>query len=486
MVAAGTIPVQRIYWHANVSCYLNVLFSKYFVKFDRISIVLSRFFYFRYIDNDGAIYIHDVAQQDTLDLIRKALDVRFKSPDPKARYVKWTAGEPCIALYYLDNRFYRGRVIDVNNDNNVCLIHYIDYGNEEMCSFENLRKSIALHQIPTQAHRCALARIRPADGQWDRQALDYVHKSVVEKQCYVKIVGEPIGGVTPIELKYDKLWINDHLVDFEMAVYTDGSKAVVRKFAPNKKEKPVVVELDSEPDYIVEQDESNSTFKSLDGKDWNKLIEDEENDDKDCLQGNFYTFPKFDEDEFLCNITILNDPKLLDLAIVHNDAINVLYEDMFEEIQREGENMPPLNGIFENKACIALYHEDGLWYRATILEYSECENKIKVRYVDYGNKEIVSLADVREISENWSSLPPASIQVKLHDVQINPETAMSIISKEYAKTFFDKGPFKGKVITYDGAMPIVELRDDDGQLAYMELIQRQIFFKIDSNPTGSE
>lgn len=433
----------------------------------------------RYIDNNGVIYLHDVAQQDTLDLIRKALDVRFKAPDPKAKYVKWAVGEPCIALYYLDSRFYRGRVIDVIKENNVCLIHYIDYGNEEMCSFENLRKSVALHQIPTQAHRCALARIRPVNGQWDRQALDYVHKSVVEKQCYVKIVGEPIGGVIPIELKYDKLWINDHLVDFEMAVYTDGSKPIVRKFASKKKEKATIVEVISEPDYIVEEDESNSSFKSLDGKDWNKMIEDEENEDKDCLEGNFVTFPKFDQDEFLCNITIVNDTKILDLGIIHDDSTNVLYEEMFEEIQREGENMPALNGIFANKACIALFHEDGQWYRATILEYSERKSKIKVRYVDYGNKEIITLADVREISEAWITLPPASLQAKLYDVQINPETEMSILSKEYANTFLDKGPFRAKVITFDGELPVVELKDDNGELAYKELIERKIFLKND-------
>lgn len=425
-----------------------------------------------------------MAQQGTLQLIRDALDIRIK-PDPKAKYVKWTVGEPCVALYYLDSRFYRGRVIDVNKDNNTCLIHYIDYGNEEICSFENLRKNIIVHQIPTQAHKCALARIRPTNGQWDRQALDYVHKSIVEKQCYVKIVGEPIGGVIPIELKYDKLWINDHLVDFEMAVYADGSKAIVRKFASNKKEKAPIVEVCSEPDYIVEEDVINSTFNSLDGKDWNMLIEDEENESKDCLEGNFITFPKFDEDEFLCNITIINDTKILDLGIVHNDATNTFYEDMFDEIQREGENMPAINGIFENKACIALFPEDGQWYRATILEYSERKGKIKVRYVDYGNKEIITLADVREISEAWITLPPASLQAKLHGVQINPETEMSILSKEYANTFLDKGPFKAKIVTYDDNLPVVELKDDDGELAYKELIQRQIFLTTDSfNASG--
>ncbi|CAH1635655.1 unnamed protein product [Spodoptera littoralis] len=214
-----------------------------------------------YIDNDGIIYLHDISQQDTLDLIRKALDVRFKDPDPKAKFTKWSVGEPCVALFFLDNRYYRGRVIEVNKETSMCVIHYIDYGNEESCSFENLRKSVPLHQIPTQAHKCVLNRICPVGKQWDRQTLDYIHKSIVEKKCFVKVVGDAVNGVIPIELKYDKLWINDHLVDFELAKYKDGTKAPVMKYCPVEKNKKIIQEdttqYDSGPDYVVDDPDTD-------------------------------------------------------------------------------------------------------------------------------------------------------------------------------------------------------------------------------------
>lgn len=442
--------------------------------------------FYRYIDNNGVIYLHDVSQQDTLDLIRKALDVRFKTPDPKAKYARWTVGEPCVALFFLDSRFYRGRVLEVNKENSTCLIHYVDYGNEELCSFENLRKSIALYQIPIQAHKCMLARIRPADDKWDRQSLDYIHKSVVEKQCFVKIKGDPIDGVLPIDLKFDKLWINDHLVDFEMAVYTDGSKAVVRKFAPNKEKKRIVepvVESDSGPDYIVEEDhdsKSHDSFdlKYLEGKDWNKLLEE---DDVNSIDGKFITYPNYDGEEFLCNITIINNTKVLELNVVHDDETNLLYEEMFKTIEANGENMPPLDGIFENKACIALFSEDGQWYRASILQYSENDSRIKVRYVDYGNIEVISLADVREITEELTKLPPGTVAAKLHGVTVNPEVDVNVLSQKYADTFLDKGPYHAKVISYEDSVPLVELRDDDGELIYENLIKTGVFLTCESS-----
>ncbi|CAH0399146.1 unnamed protein product [Chilo suppressalis] len=439
-----------------------------------------------YIDNDGIIYLHDMAQQDTLDLIRKALDVRFKNPDPKAKYAKWTVGEPCIAMFFLDSRFYRGRVLEVNEETSTCLIHYVDYGNEETCSFANLRKSIALYQIPIQAHKCALDRIRPVGAQWDRQTLDYIHKSVVEKQCFIRITGEKIDGVLPIEMKYDKLWINDHLVDFEMACYTDGSRAVVRRFAPPPTQGDIrehnVVESDSGPDYIIEDDtdtadnsvsQDSFNLQAMSGKDWNELIEED-----DHTEDRFTTYPKNTNKEFLCNITIINSTETIELNIIHDDETNLLYEEMFENLQKEGPLMPPLNGIFENKACVALFPEDNQWYRASILQYSESKNQVKVRYVDYGNIETISLADVREIREDYTKLPPGSLQVKLHGVKINPDIDVNILCQEYNDTFLKNNEiYHAEVRDVENETPIVELRNENNDLVYKNLIEKGVFFQ---------
>uniref|UniRef100_A0A2A4JVM1 RING finger protein 17 n=1 Tax=Heliothis virescens TaxID=7102 RepID=A0A2A4JVM1_HELVI len=440
-----------------------------------------------YIDNDGVIYLHDVSQQDTLDLIRKALDVRFKNPDPKAKFNKWSVGEPCVALFFLDNRYYRGRIVEVNAENSTCTIHYIDYGNEEVCSFANLRKSVPLHQIPTQAHKCVLSRIRPIEQQWDRQTLDYIHKSIVEKQCFVKITGEAVNGVLPIELKYDKLCINDHLVDFEMAEYSDGTKPVevrsafVSKNKPKQTVKEEVIESDSGPDYIVVDDHDTitdqlSTSKesfdnSLKGIDWNKIIDTEESSPDE----NFITYPKDIEEEFMCNITVINDIKTLELNVIVDDDTTRAYEQMFEDLQAASMNMTPLNGIFENKACVAVFPEDGRWYRASILQFSEAKNRIKVRYVDYGNIEVISLADAKEILEEWVRLPPVSISAKLFGVQLNPDVDINDIKKQYAQIFLDQGPFHVKVMGYDESVPLVELRDDKNELVYKKLIEDKFF-----------
>ncbi|XP_047997601.1 uncharacterized protein LOC125235178 [Leguminivora glycinivorella] len=435
-----------------------------------------------YIDNDGVVFLHQLSQEETLELIRKALEVRFKKPDPKAKYAKWTVGEPCVALYFLDNRFYRGRVLEVNKETSSCLVQYVDYGNEEVCSFVNMRKSIALHQIPIQAHKCILARIRPIGNQWDRTTLDYIHKSVVEKHCLVKISGERIGDLLPIELKYDKLWINDHLADFEMAEYTDGSKTVVRKFVPNPNVKtPGNEDLksDSGPDYIVDEDAESAELlsshdcsfdaKSFETADWNLLMEQEGQSKNEKVM----TYTKYEKPEFLSNILIINDLDNLELSVVHNDEDNLLYDEMFECLQKEAVDLPPLNGIYEDKPCIGLFRDETGqpgWYRATIQRYSKSKGLVKVRYVDYGNTDVVSISNVKEISEKWLTLPPASIQVNLYKARVNPHVDVNIVSTKFIEIFLDKGPFQTKIMAYENSIPQVELRNEDGKLVYSKLL----------------
>lgn len=421
--------------------------------------------------------------------------MRYRDPDPKAIYVKWTVGEACVALYHYDNRFYRGKVVEVNQIASTCLVHYIDYGNEEVCSFANMRKSIALHQIPIQAHKCIFSRIQPIGVQWERQTLDYIHKLIVEKHCFVKVVGKTLDGITPIDMKYDQLWINDHLVDFELAKYVDGVKKPKGKGKGKQKkafsETDSYIESNSGPDYIVEEEEPELITKdiseslpdddSLDlspfvGKDWNDLIAEE--GDNQSIIDKYILFPNQSDEEFTCNITAIYDTRVFPLSIIHDVKTDSVYEDMFQDLQNKGDSMPPLNGVFINKACIALFEEDKEWYRAMILEYSEAQNRLKVRFVDYDNVELVSKDDIREIMEEWVTLPPRTVYAKLHGVDVNREADVNTIRNEFAEILLNKGPFHAKIINFEELIPKVELKDANNVLVSEKLVEKGVFVKV--------
>ncbi|XP_063368048.1 uncharacterized protein LOC134656443 [Cydia amplana] len=455
-----------------------------------------------YIDNDGIIYLHDVSQDDDLEFIRDTLEMAFKEEDPKAPYCSWRVGELCVARYYLDSKFYRGTVLEVNPEQANCLVQYVDYGNSELCAFTDLRKRVALHQIPIQSHKVSLARIKPVGEQWDQTVLDYIHKAIVEKKCFVKVAAPPVNDVTPVDLKYDKLWINDHLVEFDLAEYIDGSKPIERKFKKKSKHasstteknkrtetETNVIEINngSEPDYIVEEDiNSSQASGSPDSFKMSTLV-DQNGSASEKNNSNLVSYLRHEDREFSCSIPVINDTNSLELMIVQDAEIHVIYEALLDIVKEVGKNMPPLDGIYEYKPCIALFEDH--WYRASILKYSEAKNLVKVHYVDYGNIGIVPLSDVREISKDWVCLPPACVTARLHGVHVNPDFDPDDVTKVYIDTFLDKGPFRVTIVDYvdyDNSVPLVELRNTDGELVYKKLIDEKVLLHNTRDCPASE
>lgn len=188
---------------------------------------LHIFSYYRHIDDDGIMYLYDPMLDKQRRLIRTKLNLmlykRYRGPDPKALRRKYIVGEPCVVV---ETRYkpYRGRIIHVNEESATCVVHYIDYGFVKSCSYENIRKYAPLRHIPPQSHKCELNRIRPKGKKWDKGTLDFLSRALlnVNDKCFVRVVGEEINGIRPIELRYGSLWVNDYLVDINKAQYKTG------------------------------------------------------------------------------------------------------------------------------------------------------------------------------------------------------------------------------------------------------------------------
>uniref|UniRef100_UPI0037E8DC3E RING finger protein 17 n=1 Tax=Semicossyphus pulcher TaxID=241346 RepID=UPI0037E8DC3E len=66
------------------------------------------------------------------------------------------------------------------------------------------------------------------------------------------------------------------------------------------------------------------------------------------------------------------------------------------------------------QAYVARY-EDELWYRAQVIGHPE-GGKVEVRYVDFGNKKILSVSDLRKIKDEFFALPSMAIHCCLSEV----------------------------------------------------------------------
>eukprot|EP00092_Neocalanus_flemingeri_P035004 GFUD01038088.1.p1 GENE.GFUD01038088.1~~GFUD01038088.1.p1 ORF type:complete len:142 (+),score=42.97 GFUD01038088.1:250-675(+) len=98
----------------------------------------------------------------------------------------WSPGQACIAQFSLDAKWYRGEVLEIR-DSGECLVKFVDYGSEELCNPQNLRRGLFLTDIPVQCFTVQMD-IQPVMMKWEESVLDFIHKTVVEQVLKVTII----------------------------------------------------------------------------------------------------------------------------------------------------------------------------------------------------------------------------------------------------------------------------------------------------------
>ncbi|NXR14509.1 TDRD6 protein, partial [Semnornis frantzii] len=72
--------------------------------------------------------------------------------------------------------------------------------------------------------------------------------------------------------------------------------------------------------------------------------------------------------------------------------------------------------VWPNSVCLAQYSEDKKWYRALIIGEVSYAEKVEVMYVDYGNRELVSLTNLRSTNERFLRLEAQAFRCSLYNV----------------------------------------------------------------------
>nr|KAG5696920.1 hypothetical protein BaRGS_015884 [Batillaria attramentaria] len=121
--------------------------------------------------------------------------------------------------------------------------------------------------------------------------------------------------------------------------------------------------------------------------------------------------------------------------------------------QYESGVQPALATPTPGQACCALYAEDQLWYRASVLSIHG--QQIKVRFVDYGNAELVDRENVKPISPDILSKPVMAIECCLEGFQSASmtdaalEATETLLAEKEITVTFTGG--KNVRVTVDGA-----------------------------------
>uniref|UniRef100_A0A8B9J086 Tudor domain containing 6 n=1 Tax=Amazona collaria TaxID=241587 RepID=A0A8B9J086_9PSIT len=88
---------------------------------------------------------------------------------------------------------------------------------------------------------------------------------------------------------------------------------------------------------------------------------------------------------------------------------------LMSEIQEYCENSSHPHA-WPNSPCLAQYSEDEKWYRALIISEFPSAEKVEVIHVDYGNRELVPLANLRSIHKRFLNLEAQAFRCSLYNL----------------------------------------------------------------------
>uniref|UniRef100_A0A3B4Y300 Ring finger protein 17 n=1 Tax=Seriola lalandi dorsalis TaxID=1841481 RepID=A0A3B4Y300_SERLL len=127
-------------------------------------------------------------------------------------------------------------------------------------------------------------------------------------------------------------------------------------------------------------------------------------------------YPKINT-ELNAVVSHINDPADFFIQLVDNMEsllLSAKLQDCYNATTMVGQDELCIYCPVIGQACVALY-DDKQWYRAQVIGHPG-GRKVEVRFVDFGNKKILSVSDLKKIKDEFFALPSMAIQCGLSNV----------------------------------------------------------------------
>ena len=375
--------------------------------------------------------------------------VNFASVEP---------GQYFFAKYSSDNCWYRALIRSKQID--TVEVYFVDYGNTDKVSIENLRFLPEIFAaLPQQAFKCILNTIIPIENdlfpsttdetmptyQWDKTVTNWVdvvldaHTSVygLINECSeenrleledIILSSDTLREILKCKsialtasqwtlLDRDHIGLRELLVSGSMALETGESSQ--RNFydslsfsnsASSHAEQVIVEKATNE---VVE-------FAEIFGK---------MRDENECG----YYFPNVYQENgsFQCMVTFVESPECFYVHIIHTK--NRIVDEIAKEILVFLAENPP-GGEYQiavRQPCIAI--GDGIWFRCIVLEIDKENSIYFVFYIDFGSTASVKSHEIVPIDKRLIQFPAQAVPCRLYGIK--PPNNKLLWPREAIETF---------------------------------------------------
>jgi tudor domain-containing protein 1/4/6/7 len=365
-----------------------------------------------YVESPSFLFLQRLDCQPELEKLSHEIEQYCTSFAEKQHQEVFQEGDFVLARY-TDEVWYRAKVVETGADASL-QVFFIDFGNSEtiapakmvMCPENYL-------ELPCQAIACSLANV-PRRDSWPKEYKNLIDKQVSDRVVKVKVVHPASKGMRPTV----------NLEDRETGA--DVAQTVLNYLHDE-------CELGNLSNYVIPEEPGE--------------VEVPENPDQvtpkiDATDANDQPVPQLAEivkgSQAATRNTAVPQRRLdidstYDVYVVSCDSPHSFFAQLASESESLDETSTALESAYENVDTLQLvlpgppivgdyvcgqYTEDLKWYRAKVLGFDPSDqNQVELLFIDYGNREMGDVSNLRTLSPTLPSQPPFALECFLAGVE---------------------------------------------------------------------
>lgn len=403
------------------------------------------------VENPSCLWVHSCASDaiERRNQLQSILQATYRD-SVFEKYVP-SVGDVCVAQFSFDNCWYRVKV-DLVINAGIMKVTYIDFGNQEDVAVHRIRRITEnLLSLPRQAVKISLYGITSTSpsGDWSSESTIFLKSEILAKRCKIRVF-EQANETLLVELSVAHgtrvgETINETLIKSGFAEIKSPRDEADRSHGLD--------DLCEEP---VSSPDKSSYFGDISSKRPLKTPTNEEgrNPPRPHRQSKRGNVP------FEIVVNAIVNPWEFYVMRTEKQLIVELRSLMANLNHHLSENR------FTNECsalltpgdwCAAQFSQDEVWYRAVVLE--RVPNGYRVRYVDFGNSEVLQEDKVCSLPESFQRLPPLSLTCSLAGVKKPKTRGWSPEAIQQFKTLVADRTFLCRIVYTQGVTNIVELLD---------------------------
>ncbi|KAK5903886.1 hypothetical protein CgunFtcFv8_007631 [Champsocephalus gunnari] len=337
--------------------------------------------YVSHCNSPLSFYVQLVSEEDDIFSIVEKLN------DPKSNpqtddFKDISPGDLVQAEFADDSSWYRAVVREIHG-NTMALVEFVDFGNTAMVPFSKMgRLHKSFLQLPMYSTQCLL-----------RETTGLGKEDVLAPEV-VSAFKEDIGANGEKTLKCQFFRQSGSV--WEVGLEDSGVNVICK--VPTKGS----AEIPSEKLEVKEKPSKDSDLRNM-PENSEKLL-------NSCsLSYHQQDFSKGQKLEVY--VTAIDDVQTFWCQPADSEELDQITSRVSEVGDAADHKPIDASSLSPGNPCIALFSDDGFWYRAQVIDKDGDE--LSVVFVDYGNKSQINNADVREMPCELMQTPPQAFRCEL-------------------------------------------------------------------------